>query len=53
VERFVLPASGTPTVAVRVSVSAMMKAGLTLSVDIMTGRPFMAIRIIFMRAKAL
>jgi hypothetical protein len=33
-------------VLVRLSVSAKM-AGLTLSVDTVTGRPFMAIRIVF------
>jgi hypothetical protein len=32
----------------------MMKAGLTLSVETVTGRPFMAIRIVFfMRARTL
>jgi len=45
---------GSGAVAVRPSVSAVMKAGLTLSVDTVTSRPFMAIRIVFrVRARSL
>ena len=38
---------GARAVAVWPSVSPVLKAGLTLSVDTVTGRPFMAIRIFF------
>ena len=45
---------GARAVAVWPSVSPVMEAGLTLSVDTVTGRPFMGIRIVFsVRARTL
>jgi hypothetical protein len=35
-------------VGVLLTVFAMMKPGLTMSVDTVTGRPFMAIRVVFL-----